>query len=122
MSGQKILRYVLMAYLLIGAFVGFVLAVLNPESYFLGGKVAGAKATLHLMVNSLIAVFALKWIMEENPRGTIAALIYFGYNAIEVLLTNYLLGFGIIPSPFFTTGLVFTVIFAVRNYSTGNLS
>lgn len=112
-NARKMLRYIVMFYLLLGAFGGFILAVLNPESYFLGRSISGAKATAHLMVNSLIALYALRLIMERRNLGWIVALFYFGYNGIEVLMSNYILGFGLVPSPFFTTGLIFTGVFLV---------
>jgi len=108
---EKALRYTLAALLVLGAFMGMLIALLNPESYFFGSKLGGWKASIHLVVNSAIALLSLHYVIEDKPFAKYLPVLYFLYNTVNVLITNFLLGFGMIPSPFFTLGLTVSIIY-----------
>lgn len=84
MKLYEILTFLLIVILAI-TFTGMIfVAIINPEVYLFGKKLAGDEAGIYLLANAFIGVFSMVLILKKNYQiGIILALLYFGYNAYE---------------------------------------
>ncbi|WP_048086620.1 hypothetical protein [Ferroglobus placidus] len=60
------------------------IAYLNPEIFFFGEKLGGDKARIYLLANALVGIFLVALLLKKDYwKGTVLAILYFGYNACE---------------------------------------
>lgn len=90
---------------LIVNFLGFFLiSTINPEAYLFGDKLGGLKAASYLFLEGIIGVFVAFALWKGGEKGIYLAILFFGFNLIENLITNSLISFT--PSPLFSIGLI----------------
>lgn len=108
-SIEAVLRYMLI-FLLIFDFTGSVfISIINPESYFFGKKLGGVAAAAYLLTNGIFAILIAFILLRKRATGAIMSILYFGYNFIEILITNAISFGAYIVSPLFTAGLTISI-------------
>ena len=79
-------------------------SIMNPETYFFGGKLGGTTAIIYLLIEGIAGTMIAYLLIKKRGEGEILSVLYFGYFFIETLVTNLSFGFGLLVSPLFTVG------------------
>jgi len=110
---ENIARYALVA-LLVLCFLGSTFVMFtNPESFFFGEKLDGQKAIIYLSMGASVGILSAYLLFKKKSAGEILSVLYFGYFFIENLITNLLLGFGLLISPLSMIGLTISTVLLV---------
>jgi len=105
-----IARYSLIV-LLVLYFLGSVFSIFtNPEGYFFGEKLGGQRAIIYLSIYVTVGILIVYLLFKKKSVGEVLSVLYFGYFFIENLITNLLLGLGLLISPLAVIGLVISII------------
>jgi len=110
---EKVARHALTALLVLSFLFSVLVSLVNPESYFFGEKLSGQKAIIHLLTEGITGMAIAYLLFKKKSGGEILSAFYFAYFSIETLIANLSLGFGLLPSPLFTTGLAISTALLV---------
>jgi len=110
---ENVARHALAVLLVFIFLVSVFVSLTNPESYFFGEKLSGEKAIIHLLAGGITGMAIAYLLFKKKSGGEILSAFYFAYFSIETLIANLSLGFGLLPSPLFTTGLAISTVLLV---------
>jgi len=110
---EKVARHALTALLVLSFLFSVLVSLVNPESYFFGEKLSGQKAIIHLLAGGISGIAIAYLLFKKKSVGEVLSTFYFAYFSIETLIANLSLGFGLLPSPLFTTGLAISTVLLV---------
>jgi len=98
MKIKNTLKVVLLGILLLNLLSTLFLAIINPEAYIFGYKLGGAWAAAYLLANGCLGMAAAYAMFRWEEKGSYISFVFFGYNFVEVLITN-IYAFGSYAAP-----------------------
>ncbi|MBE8538936.1 hypothetical protein [Geoglobus acetivorans] len=91
MSVYKPLTYLVVFILMVWSAGRIIIAFTNPESYFIGFKLGGLPAAVHLLISGLVGIVLVYMLLRGLKVGIIVSIAYFGYNFVESGMSSLLL-------------------------------
>jgi len=107
---EDLLRYILVFIIGLSVISSLTFSFINQEVFFFGNKLIGYMTLIYLIIVTMIGVVTAYLLLQRKKAGRIISMLFFGYLFIEVLITNICLGYSLMPSPLFTTGLLISLI------------
>lgn len=113
MKIKNTLKVVLLGILFLNLLSSLFLAIINPEAYLFGYKLGGAWASAYLLANGCLGMATAYALYRWEEKGSYLSFIFFGYNFVEVLITN-IYAFGTYAaSPLHSIGLIIALILLI---------
>lgn len=113
MKIKNTLKVVLLGILFLNLLSSLFLAIINPEAFLFGYKLGGAWASAYLLANGCLGIVAAYALYRWEEKGSYLSFIFFGYNFVEVLITNiYAFGTYAAP-PLHSIGLIIAMVLII---------
>jgi len=86
---DKLTKYPLAILLMVIAFGGLMIAIINPEAYLLASKLDGLPAQIYLSLNSIAALSLIYAIIKARRAvWSILLMIFFGFHLINSIIIS----------------------------------
>jgi hypothetical protein len=108
MKAVKVLVVLTICVLTVGCFGMGMIAIINPECFFLGAKLGGEPARAYLIANILVGIACIYLLLRAPIKGAILSILYSGYNIAQVELSPFHT-----LSPLYISGLVSAIALLV---------
>ncbi len=110
MKIKNTLKVVLLGILFLNLLSSLFLAIINPEAFLLGYKLGGAWSSAYLLVNGCLGMVVAYALYRWEEKGSYLSFIFFGYNFVEVLITNIYAFGSYAASPLHSIGLIIAIV------------